>query len=144
MGPSLPLTNVLPVRKIIHLSSHSKNRVWNWLYKWSPIPFLITESRKIIWPIHTSREIQNKISRSQKSQNSNSRRRKIDLYQESRKNIILNQASRKKYGGPSIHSLPNLLGPSTLVLLQAHSNDYSVSLHVESLGTSQIITFLFQ
>ena len=35
------------------------------------MPFLITESRKIIWPFHASREIQNKISRSRKSQNSN-------------------------------------------------------------------------
>ena len=54
------------------------------LNKGSPIPFPITESRKIIWPFHASRGIQNKISRSRKSQNSNSRGHKLDLYQESR------------------------------------------------------------
>ena len=48
------------------------------------IPFLITESRKIILRFHASREIQNKISRWRKSQNSNSRGRKIGLYQELR------------------------------------------------------------
>ena len=43
--------------------------IFGWAYKWgglyssrikkkgSPIPFLITESRKIIWPFHVSREI---------------------------------------------------------------------------------------
>ena len=47
-------------------------------YKGSPIPFLITESRKIIWSFHASREIQNQISRSRKSQNSNSRGGKLE------------------------------------------------------------------
>ena len=58
----------------------------NRLHKEPPtsIPFLITESRKIIWPFHASREIQNKISRSRKSQISNSHGRKMDLYKESR------------------------------------------------------------
>ena len=51
--------------------------------KGSPIPFLITESRKIILPFHASQEIQNKISHSWKSQNLNSRGRKIGLQQES-------------------------------------------------------------
>ena len=74
------------------------------LYGGSPIPFLITESLKIIWHFHTSREVQNKISRSRISQNSNSHLRKIGLYHESRKNKILNHASRKKYRGPSITS----------------------------------------
>ena len=46
----------------------------------SSIPFLITESRKIILPFHASQEIENKISCSRKSQNSNSRERKIDLH----------------------------------------------------------------
>ena len=56
----------------------------NPLIRGSPIPFLIIESHKIIWPFHASREIENKISRSRKSQNSNSRGRKIDLHQKSR------------------------------------------------------------
>ena len=55
-----------------------------WTHKGSPIPFLITESRKIIWPFHASWEIQNKISHSRKSQNPNSREHNVDLYQESR------------------------------------------------------------
>ena len=42
------------------------------LYGGSPIPFLITESLKIIWYFHTSRQIQNKISHSRISQNLNS------------------------------------------------------------------------
>ena len=32
------------------------------------MPFLITESRKIIWPFHALRKIQNKISRSRKNE----------------------------------------------------------------------------
>ena len=62
-------------KKLRQLQSDS--RILLELDKGTPVPFLITESRKIIWPFHASREIQNKISRSRKSQNSNSRGRKI-------------------------------------------------------------------
>ena len=56
------------------------HRLAQWNSKRVPYTLSDNRSRKIIWPFHTSQEIENKISCSRKSQNLNSRGRKIDYF----------------------------------------------------------------